>query len=476
MNQEQCEQQYDYELNFEYLGNCRITYENYTPTQEEEVKLSDLDSQFLDNFKIEDDSKYFLYKVESDDSYFGLELKFNVRSADQLMQINQISENSLYEGITIKIPRKQSVPSYEQIKNQEQKQENLLDSFQYTYNKFFDINYVTTLGYIKGKLTVHEDVLFFDPDYNNLGNEKIMQEAKLKNVQQLQFQILLKNVIKVTKREFPACIQLGSKEIFKMHFIEIHLQTKRSKVALIQLIDVEQLSELMDSINSVLVSYFPPTPNKIIETPTKPQLKTLLPFYYNNDQKLEQNIQLAFEKLMGSNSFISYLNSESEIIDQTIFMMVACYIPTIFKSQRWTLLYSSTLNGSSIKTLMRNTQYSQPVVLFIRDLDKYLFGAYLSDGIQKSQDHFYGTGESFLFTFKNTQSLTVYNWINQNNFITLCDENGLAIGCGDKYGLYVDSEIYHGYSHYCETFGNEVLSSKENFVINRMEIWGIIQG
>lgn len=56
----------------------------------------------------------------------------------------------------------------------------------------------------------------------------------------------------------------------------------------------------------------------------------------------------------------------------------------------------------------------------------------------------------------------------------MCDENGLAIGCGDKYGLYIDSEIYHGYSHYCETFGNEVLSSKENFVIDRMEIWGII--
>ncbi|CAD8197652.1 unnamed protein product [Paramecium octaurelia] len=475
MDQEQSELQYDYELDFEYLGNCRITYENYTPTSEEDVKLSDLESQFLDDFKTQDDSKYFLYKVESDDSYFGLELKFNV-SADQLMQINQISENSLYEGITIKIPRKQSVPIYEQIINQEEKQENLLDSFQQASNKFFDINYVTTLGYIKGQLTVHEDVLFFYPDYNNLGNEKIMQEAKLKNVQQLQFQILLKNVIKVTKRDFPAFIQLGSKEIFRMHLIEIHLQTKRSKVALIQLIDVSQLSELMDSINSVLASYFPPTPNKIIETPTKPQLKTILPFYYNNDLKLEQNIQLAFEKLMGSNAFISYLESESEIIDQNLFMMVACYIPAIFKSQRWSLLYSSTLHGSSIKTLMRNTQFSQPVIMFVRDLHKYVFGAYLSDGIQKSKDHFYGTGESFLFTFKNTQSLTVYNWINQNNFITLCDENGLAIGCGDKYGLYVDSEIYHGYSHYCETFGNEVLSSKENFVIDRMEIWGIFQG
>lgn len=33
---------------------------------------------------------------------------------------------------------------------------------------------------------------------------------------------------------------------------------------------------------------------------------------------------------------------------------------------------------------MRNTKNSEPVVLFIRDLDKCLFGAYLSEGIHRS--------------------------------------------------------------------------------------------
>lgn len=35
------------------------------------------------------------------------------------------------------------------------------------------------------------------------------------------------------KREFPSCIRLGGTEIIKTKFIEIHLQTKRSKVVLI---------------------------------------------------------------------------------------------------------------------------------------------------------------------------------------------------------------------------------------------------
>lgn len=33
---------------------------------------------------------------------------------------------------------------------------------------------------------------------------------------------------------------------------------------------------------------------------------------------------------------------------------------------------------------MRNTAHSEPVVLFVKDLDKWLFGAYLSEGIHRS--------------------------------------------------------------------------------------------
>lgn len=51
---------------------------------------------------------------------------------------------------------------------------------------------------------------------------------------------------------------------------------------------------------------------------------------------------------------------------------------------------------------MRKTENNSPSVILIRDLDNYLFGAYLSDGIKNSYGKFYGNGESFLFTFKNS--------------------------------------------------------------------------
>jgi hypothetical protein len=39
-----------------------------------------------------------------------------------------------------------------------------------------------------------------------------------------------------------------------------------------------------------------------------------------------------------------------------------------------------------------------PLILVIKDLDGWVFGAYLSDKLQV-KNSFYGSGESFVFTF-----------------------------------------------------------------------------
>jgi hypothetical protein len=40
-----------------------------------------------------------------------------------------------------------------------------------------------------------------------------------------------------------------------------------------------------------------------------------------------------------------------------------------------------------------------PQILIIRDFEGHCFGAYLSDYIRMNHGGFYGTGETFLFTF-----------------------------------------------------------------------------
>jgi hypothetical protein len=39
-----------------------------------------------------------------------------------------------------------------------------------------------------------------------------------------------------------------------------------------------------------------------------------------------------------------------------------------------------------------------------------------------------------------------------------CDEDGIGVGCGDKYGIFINADLLKGYTSKCETFQNEVLN------------------
>ena len=39
------------------------------------------------------------------------------------------------------------------------------------------------------------------------------------------------------------------------------------------------------------------------------------------------------------------------------------------------------------------------------------------------------------------------------------------------YGLWLDGDIYHGRTHYCSTFNNDVLTESEDFVVSALEAW-----
>lgn len=39
------------------------------------------------------------------------------------------------------------------------------------------------------------------------------------------------------------------------------------------------------------------------------------------------------------------------------------------------------------------------------------------------------------------------------------------------FGLWLDGDLYHGVSHPCATFNNEVLARQEQFCIKELEAW-----
>ncbi|KAM4841963.1 TLD domain-containing protein 2 isoform 4-T6 [Thomomys bottae] len=138
----------------------------------------------------------------------------------------------------------------------------------------------------------------------------------------------------------------------------------------------------------------------------------------------------------------------------------------------WTLVFCTSRDGFSLRSLYRQMEgHSGPVLLLLRDQDGQMFGAFSSSTFRLSKG-FYGTGETFLFTF--SPQLKVFKWTGNNSFFVKGDLDSLMMGSGSgQFGLWLDGDLYRGGSHPCATFNNEVLARQEQFCIKELEAWAV---
>uniref|UniRef100_A0A3P8R983 Oxidation resistance protein 1 n=1 Tax=Astatotilapia calliptera TaxID=8154 RepID=A0A3P8R983_ASTCA len=169
-------------------------------------------------------------------------------------------------------------------------------------------------------------------------------------------------------------------------------------------------------------------------------------------------------------TFKPNLREPSELLEADQIEKLARNLPPRTIGYPWTLVFGTAKHGMSIKTLYRSMQAQDtPVLLVIKDSDGQVFGALASEPFKVS-DGFYGTGETFLFTFN--PEFEVYKWTGDNMFFIKGDMDSLAFGGGSgEFGLWLDGDLYHGRSHSCKTFGNPMLSKKEDFYVQDIEIW-----
>ncbi|XP_051577647.1 oxidation resistance protein 1-like isoform X2 [Myxocyprinus asiaticus] len=169
-------------------------------------------------------------------------------------------------------------------------------------------------------------------------------------------------------------------------------------------------------------------------------------------------------------TFKPNLNEPSDLLETEQIEKLAKHLPPRTIGYPWTLAFSTSKHGMSIKTLYRAMQaQDSPVLLVIKDSDGQIFGALASEPFKVSEG-FYGTGETFLFTFY--PEFEAYKWTGDNLFFIKGDMDSLAFGGGSgEFGLWLDGDLYHGRSHSCKTFGNPMLSMKEDFYVQDIEIW-----
>uniref|UniRef100_G1RUZ0 Nuclear receptor coactivator 7 n=1 Tax=Nomascus leucogenys TaxID=61853 RepID=G1RUZ0_NOMLE len=164
------------------------------------------------------------------------------------------------------------------------------------------------------------------------------------------------------------------------------------------------------------------------------------------------------------------LRPHSALLENMHIEQLARRLPARVQGYPWRLAYSTLEHGTSLKTLYRKSaSLDSPVLLVIKDMDNQIFGAYATHPFRFS-DHYYGTGETFLYTF--SPHFKVFKWSGENSYFINGDISSLELGGGGgRFGLWLDADLYHGRSNSCSTFNNDILSKKEDFIVQDLEVW-----
>ncbi|XP_049887379.1 oxidation resistance protein 1 isoform X3 [Pectinophora gossypiella] len=210
-------------------------------------------------------------------------------------------------------------------------------------------------------------------------------------------------------------------------------------------------------------------------------------------------------------------------------------LPARAQGYMWSLAFSTSQHGFSLASMYRKMQrVDSPVLLVIQDTDNNVFGALTSCALHPSE-HFYGTGESLLFSFQRVSAPTsprradadppatpaapagaapaapapdtntdkpaekegekeqeqekkeeqapapvktkfkYWGWTGENMYFIRGSNDNISIGAGDgKFGLWLDGDLYLGRTQRCTTYGNEPLTTREDFIVKIMECWTFI--
>jgi len=171
--------------------------------------------------------------------------------------------------------------------------------------------------------------------------------------------------------------------------------------------------------------------------------------------------------------FVPKMKDKSSILDDELFVNLVRRVPSLYQVSDWKLLYSMTRDGISLLNLYRRAEGVMPYLLVLRDAKENIFGAFIADSLEEGQ-RFYGTGESFLYTFKGDKKKPdCYYWTRKNDYFLYTDGDGISIGSGGNTGLFIRKDLVEGRTYKCETFDNEPLTDTTDFTIMKLELWTI---
>ena len=169
--------------------------------------------------------------------------------------------------------------------------------------------------------------------------------------------------------------------------------------------------------------------------------------------------------------FLPKLDVPSDILSAYQLKELYEFLPDSHQYSDLNRVFTITIDGSSLKTFYDKCQGISNSILVVKDDEGNIFGAYASEAFEPTKN-FMGTGECFLFSFFKGNKIHVFHSTGINRFFMYCDDEQLSFGCSDDYfSLALTKDFLEGYTHTTQTYQNLPLSSKDKFIIVKLELW-----
>jgi hypothetical protein len=186
-----------------------------------------------------------------------------------------------------------------------------------------------------------------------------------------------------------------------------------------------------------------------------------------------------------SHSFCPYLLSQ-DVLSQ----IAQRVLPPSVAHSKWKRVYSLARDGDAFDGFLMRVEREPHTLLSIKTTKGDVFGGYTDSPWKHSgTPEFYGSATACLWSLqKDDESnnsnykvgeVKVYKWTGCNRYIQYLDSQRKLLafgGGGGAFGLCVEHDFQRGSTGRCETFGNDLLCSEENFDIIDVEVYGFLLG
>ncbi|SOV14153.1 TLD domain-containing protein [Plasmodium gaboni] len=169
---------------------------------------------------------------------------------------------------------------------------------------------------------------------------------------------------------------------------------------------IKEIDEVRNSKNKIkkTITSVPFTSNELLRSIIE---KSLIENNNKNVPKKSSLNDINDLKYLALIPKLEYINGAVKLLNKEMTKQINYYLPPTLSIKIWKLAFCSSIHGVSFKTLYRSVYNKGSVILLIYDMNNVLFGYFLNK--LHCDNCYYGSGENFLFTFKNNKLLNNNN-------------------------------------------------------------------